>query len=88
MAKAAERAQGRGAQVRNGPMEVPGGVWMAVSGSCGHAIRNARVRNGKRAEVGDTGRRWARRRPPARFLADPRDDGLFALAENDVSGIR
>jgi hypothetical protein len=45
------------------------------------------VRNDKRAEVGDTGR-WARRRPPARFLADPRDDGLFALAENDVSGIR
>jgi hypothetical protein len=30
----------------------------------------------------------ARRRPPVRFLADPRDDGLFALAENDVSGIR
>jgi hypothetical protein len=50
--------------------------------------RSARraIRNGKRAEVGEhgaVGRGVARR-----FLADPRDDGLFALVENDVSGIR
>jgi predicted enzyme related to lactoylglutathione lyase len=28
VAKAAERAQGRGAQVLNGAMEVPSGVWI------------------------------------------------------------
>jgi hypothetical protein len=54
----------------------------AASGSCRHAIRKAR-RSQRGRRHGAVGRGVARR-----FLADPRDDGLFALVENDVSGIR